>query len=488
MTGRGATSVRELLQEWLPRQRWFAAKGGSEPSLTLTGSLPLTDPDGTVTAEVHLVTADVNGLVATYQVPLAYHAAEQPELAGALVGPLEHPQRGHVLAYDAPHDPAFVNAWLALVAAQAEIRSVAGTLPALAAGVLEAGAVPPTPDRPSRVLSGEQSNTSIIVGGSIDGLVDGTANGSDDHIDDSDPVILKVFRVLQPGANPDVAVTSALTRAGCANVPRLTGWVDGEWIDPHGDRARGHLTSVSEYLSGSEDAWRMACVAIQSDQPFTAEAAQIGTATAAVHAALADALPTRPTTRSSMVELADHLVQRLDWALTAVPELAGHLDRAQAVIDRVRELTQLPRQQRIHGDLHLGQVLDAGDRGWILLDFEGEPLRPLAARNRLDFVHRDIAGMLRSFDYAARHNTLGLSRTDPQVHRAEAWVAESCGAFLDSYARASGSDPREMSTLLRALELDKALYEAVYESRNRPAWVEIPLSAVRRLLSHAAAA
>lgn len=482
MTEPGATSVRELLQEWLPRQRWFAAKGGGDPTLTLTGSLPLTGPDGTVIAEVHLVTADVKGLVATYQVPLAYHPDDVPELAGALVGTLERPGGGRVFAYDAPHDPGFVNAWLGLVAGQTAIRSGAGTLPAMATGVLQPGAARPALDRQARVLSGEQSNTSIIVSGSADG-----ADGAD-RADDRNPVILKVFRVLQPGANPDVAVTSALTTAGCANVPRLTGWVDGEWVDPHGDRARGHLTSVSEYLPGSEDAWRMACVAIQSDRAFTVEAAQIGAATAAVHAALAGTLPTRTTTRASLHELADHLVQRLDWALASVPELAGYLDRAQAVIEQVRELPQVPRQQRIHGDLHLGQVLDAGDRGWILLDFEGEPLRSLAARNRLDFVHRDVAGMLRSFDYAARHTTLGLPRTDPQVHRAEAWAADCCRVFLDSYARASGSDPRETETLLRALELDKALYEAVYESRNRPSWVEIPLSAVRRLLAHAAAA
>ncbi|MGZ4624688.1 MAG: maltokinase N-terminal cap-like domain-containing protein, partial [Kineosporiaceae bacterium] len=137
-------------------------------------------------------------------------------------------------------------------------------------------------------------------------------------------------------------------------------------------------------------------------------------------------------------------------------------------------------------DYHLGQVLHSGSRGWILLDFEGEPLRPLSERTAPDLALRDVAAMLRSFDYAARHSTVGLDPEDRRALAAQRWAAECREAFLVGYAGAGGEDPHKHAVLLRALELDKALYEVVYETRNRPTWIGIPLGAVRRLLvSHA---
>src|SRR5690606_4168583 len=135
-----------------------------------------------------------------------------------------------------------------------------------------------------------------------------------------------------------------------------------------------------------------------------------------------------------------------------------------------------PPLQRIHGDYHLGQVLDVPDRGWVLVDFEGEPLRALAERNLPDLALRDVAGMLRSFDYAA-----GSVSQERDLDR-EAWAAACRQAFLDGYAAEAGEDPREHADLLDALELDKALYEVVYEARNRPTWIGIPVAAVERIL------
>lgn len=501
---RQAATFCELVGEWLPRQRWFAAKGGEDPVLAAAGEFRLrrptwsgdgglaegTQPSGRagpdVGIAVHFVTVTVGDVRATYQVPLTYRREPAPELEHALIGVLHETDAdggahgchvggtaagGRQWVYDGPHDPAFVRAWLALVAGRAQALSDDGTGGGRITGMTQPGtpphgAPPLSIDRPARVLSGEQSNTSVIVGGD----------------DDPAPVILKVFRVLQSGANPDVAVTSALTAAGCPNVPRLTGWVEGEWVDPDGERAHGHLTSVSEFLPGSDDAWRLACVAVETGQPFVEQAAAIGEATAAVHETLAQTLPTSATDQT-LGGLADHLRQRLDWALEAVPRLRPYAEAAQAIVDAVRGLDRMPRLQRIHGDLHLGQVLDAGPRGWVLLDFEGEPLRPLADRNRSDLALRDIAGMLRSFDYAARHTIIGLPERDPRVAEADAWATEAAGAFLDAYTARRGQDPRGEAVLLRALELDKALYEAVYETRNRPAWVQIPCSAVTRLLT-----
>jgi trehalose synthase-fused probable maltokinase len=502
---RQATTLCELIGTWLPRQRWFAAKGGDEPALASAGELRLHRPtrsddgrftdgrsdDGAEPADraepdvditVHFVTAAVGDVRATYQVPLTYHRRPVPELEHALVGVLVESGTGGVggggrqWVYDGPHDPAFVRAWLALVVTRAQALSDDGPAGGRAIGVIQPDTpIPdaplPGPDRPARVLSGEQSNTSVIVGGDSD----------------PDPVIVKVFRVLQSGANPDVAVTSTLTSVGCPNVPRLTGWVEGEWLDPHGGHAYGHLASVSEFLPGSDDAWRLACVAVETGQPFVEQARKIGEATAAVHKALARALPTSAGDESTLGDLADHLQQRLSWALEAVPALQPYAAAARAAVDAVRHLDRVPRLQRIHGDLHLGQVLDAGPRGWVLLDFEGEPLRPLADRNRQDLALRDVAGMLRSFDYAARHAVLELPDGDPRLGRVDAWAAEAAEAFLAAYATAGGQDPREDAELLRALELDKALYEAVYETRNRPAWVQIPFCAITRLLSPAPA-
>ena len=135
-----------------------------------------------------------------------------------------------------------------------------------------------------------------------------------------------------------------------------------------------------------------------------------------------------------------------------------------------------PALQRIHGDYHLGQVLDAPGRGWVLVDFEGEPLRPLAERTEPDLALRDVAGMLRSFDYVA-----GSWEQNHPGQSAAPWAARARTAFLEGYAGAAGRDPRADAALLDALELDKALYEVVYEARNRPTWLEIPTTAIARI-------
>jgi maltokinase len=130
--------------------------------------------------------------------------------------------------------------------------------------------------------------------------------------------------------------------------------------------------------------------------------------------------------------------------------------------------------QRIHGDYHLGQVL-LGPQGWVALDFEGEPAVPLAARRAPAPAMRDVAGMLRSFDYAARQQLVGHPAAEPLAPVADAWARQCQAAFCAGYAAGGGTDPDRHSTLLHALTLDKAVYEVVYESRHRPDWLSIPL-------------
>jgi maltokinase len=172
--------------------------------------------------------------------------------------------------------------------------------------------------------------------------------------------------------------------------------------------------------------------------------------------------------------------ERLDAALAVVPELAPYADQLRTAYDAVAALPPGVRVQRIHGDFHLGQTLRV-ENGWKIIDFEGEPARPLAERVALMSPIRDVAGMLRSFDYAARHLLAEQPHSHGLEYRANEWAERNRDAFCDGYARACGRDPRNDAVLLRAMELDKAVYEVVYEARNRPTWLPIPLGSIERL-------
>src|SRR5450759_2084426 len=319
----------------------------------------------------------------------------------------------------------------------------------------------------SHVLEGEQSNTSIILD-----LVDTLGAAAN-------PLICKLFRVLHHGENPDVVVQSALAAAGSTHVPRSVGYVAGEWPDngaPDG-MARGHLACAQEFFPGVEDAWRVALAAVASDEDFSEQARRLGQTTAEVHATLAQVMTTVIATDEDVAALSRSMRARHASAVSEVPALAAYDSMVHATIEQVSS-TKWPALQRIHGDYHLGQVLEVPHRGWVLVDFEGEPLRPLAERTQPDLALRDVAGMLRSFDYAAG--------SWEQIHpgrSAAAWASHARTAFLEGYAKESGRDPRDDAVLLDALELDKALYEVVYEARNRPTWLTIPTTAIDRLFA-----
>jgi len=458
-------SMQDLLYRWLPQQRWYPAKGRGV-SLTRVGGYTLVDAGTAVHIEVLLLALDSGDQLDVVQVPLTYRSAPLEGSPQGLVGQVEHEQLGHRWVYDGPHDPAFVAAWLALIGDEREV----GEGRTRVEGVLAPGGVV---DRSAtgRVLSGEQSNTSIIVGEGPDALM------------------VKLFRVVADGDNPDVEVTAALSTAGVGSVPTVAGWVVGSWQAPDGSAARGHLAVVTEFLSGSQDAWREALLAAGAGAPFTEEARSLGAATAQVHSALRSAFGDTPATEQVRAALVTSLQERVAWALRLAPALLPHTEALQAHAERLSLLgtdpdAPLPDLQRVHGDYHLGQVLHSPARGWVLLDFEGEPLRPLAERTLPDVVLRDVVGMLRSLDYAAGQVELSRPDLDEDFRRAlREWVTQAQDAFVDGYRSAHGRDPRGNDALFEALWLDKALYEVVYETRNRPSWVQVPLRAVSQVLA-----
>ncbi len=304
-----------------------------------------------------------------------------------------------------------------------------------------------TADLEPSVFRGQQSNTSVMFG---------------------EVAMLKLFRRLELGRNLDIEVHDALSRSGTSDVARLFGWAEARWTrtDPDGasSTVAADLAMVVEKLAEATDGWDLALQALRSGTDFTAEAQSLGQALAETHVALRKAFPTE---RAPGTEVAAVMAARLEAAEAVAPALAEHRTGLTAVFDALAE-RQLDLQ-RVHGDFHLGQTLHT-PRGWKIIDFEGEPVKSLAERAAPDSVWRDIAGMLRSFDYAAASVPGPGSR---------AWATACRDAFLTGYA-GGPLDPADAGTL-RAYEADKAVYEVVYEVRNRPEWVAIPLGALAAL-------
>jgi maltokinase len=399
----------EVLTDWLPTRRWYPAKGQAA-QLSAVASLPL-GPD----VVVLLVRVHAGSIDAVLQVPLVLVDGPADDAVGQLDG-------RSVL--DGAGRPEFLRAWLDVAdgpGADVDVRA-------------------------ARVVSSEQSNTSVILPGTR-------------------PGILKVLRAVAPGENPDVDVPRHLVDVGWQHVPAPLAWLQAQWPGPDGEPVTGYLGVLSAFVDSAEDGFELACAFAARGESFADLAADLGAVTATMHDALVRAYGVDPADLGPQ-EVARAVAARFSWALSAVPALSRFADGVAEVVAQVHALSSAPARQRVHGDLHLGQVLRSHD-AWFIMDFEGEPLAPLAQRTRPDLALRDVAGLLRSIDYAAAVG--GLTGTD-----AADWTAAARAGLLAGYG---GGD----QTLLRALELDKTLYEAVYESRNRPSWLPIPMAGLERL-------
>ncbi|MEV8239057.1 phosphotransferase [Microbacterium testaceum] len=436
----------DLLAVWMPRQRWYGTKG-RDPRLSLVASWPLVEQDMLLL----LVRDDAAVPAIVYQVPVVKRPVGTVP-PGSLIGAESD---GGVWA-DATTDEAFTDLlYRAVTVGGIDVSTEAG-LEALA--LWSPHLRTPASRATARVLSGEQSNTSIIFRPDGDGL----------------PVICKLFRQVNGGRNPDVELPSALAAGGATFVPAAIGELRGTWTASTGETETGSLAFAQQFFDGVEDAWRVALNAAGADEDFREPARALGEAVAGMHVALAAAFPTREPDAADRAAVTGAWERRLAIAVSEVPALAPLVDRIRAVYARAAAASW-PALQRVHGDLHLGQVLHTPSNGWVLLDFEGEPLRPMAERILPDLAVRDVAGMLRSFDYVSG------AIADDDGAAVRAWVIAAQQSFLEGYAAAAGGEIAGGGDLLAAFELDKAVYEAIYETRNRPDWLGIPLAAIGRL-------
>ena len=419
--------VQPLLAEYLGRQRWFA---GSPPQ-----RVEIVDHDE-LDDRLHWVLADADG--ARYQLligaaeglPPDFLHGHDPEVLGAVEGEV---------CYDGLLDPELAKSLLARLAPDEEVHRV-------------------------RPMGAEQSNTSLVF---------------------DERLVLKVFRRIHDGPNPDIEVTSALAGAGFEHVAAPV----ATW-----DEGGTHLAVVQPFLAGGTDGWALALTSLRDlyasecadprdcGGDFGAEARRLGQVTAQMHVALAAALGSGPANTHEWAGLMERQLERV--AAQAPWNRSAH-----HVFERLRSMEAPGLALRVHGDYHLGQVMRT-DTGWYVLDFEGEPARPLDERRERSSPLKDVAGMLRSFQYAT---AVALREReefelDGLSVKAAAWEQRNRDAFLDGYFGTEGLaellPPSADDTLvsLTAWELDKAVYEVAYERDHRPDWVGIPESAIARLL------
>jgi trehalose synthase-fused probable maltokinase len=311
-----------------------------------------------------------------------------------------------------------------------------------------------------RRLRVEQSNSSIVLG---------------------ERLILKLYRLLEQGMSPDLEVSAFLTDVGFPDTPPVAGAMT---YTPDGGEAAA-AAMLQAFVPSTGDAWAAMLAALADDPKRGIEmATTVGGVTAAMHAALASrpqdtSFPVRSATVEETAAWRASAERQLARAVTAVGgEMHERLvAMAPAVTARFADTfgsaTGEARASRIHGDYHLGQLLARPDGGFSVIDFEGEPARPLDERRHAGSPLRDVAGLLRSVDYAART----AERTIPGLD-AEGWLAAARSAFIVAYGAIGPSD----AALLSAFELEKACYEVRYEANNRPDWLWLPIAAIERLV------
>jgi trehalose synthase-fused probable maltokinase len=413
------------LSEFLPQQRWFADKSQEISEVVLLDSLTL-ETGG----ELQLI-----GIVFGTGARAIYQLV--PELGGGLAEAM---------------------------AAGADLETAQGCFAFRSVDGLSF-------DHPAlRPIGAEQSNTTVVV---------------------NDAYAMKVFRKLEAGINPELEMLRFLSARDYPNIAPLRGWYEYE-----GPTVAATLGVLQEYIPDGRDGWQLALEEIPTDAArFVERAGSLGAATAHLHSTLATDhddpafAPNEPSSESMALLRAkiDEDIEQMFLTLPDLASLAPISARCADVRGRLADrplITALGRFIRIHGDYHLGQTLARPDGSWILLDFEGEPARPLSERRMKRSALRDVASMLRSFAYAAAAAQRAGSAVPPEFE------LDARTAFLESYfaevdqSLLPAGEPA-VQNLLGIFELEKAIYELRYELNNRPDWVAIPVAGIEALLEAA---
>jgi trehalose synthase-fused probable maltokinase len=454
-----ADEIRQCLDEaslrdWVAEQRWYASKSRAVTGIEVVEGISLTD-------ELYLAlvqTRFATGTHELYQLPLTLRSADgMPAPQHRIAATSEW------AVYDALAEPAELVELVARMEAGSEIDAAEGNF-----SFNRVEGMPAIGREASvRPVGVEQSNSSLII---------------------DERIVLKVFRKLEPGINPELEMLRFLTAHGFPNIASLYGWYEYD-----GQALAATLGVAQRFLPEAEGGWELALREIAgAPESFLRRLGSLGEVTARMHNCLAtDAsdpafAPEEPSQEaiSLLTATVDEDIERIFVRLPDNDErLAPIVGRGQDVRERLAARAQAGaggRVIRVHGDYHLGQTL-ATPGGWVVIDFEGEPARPLPERRQKRSPLRDVAGMLRSFAYAA--SAVELQGQAPAADfelRARDSFLEQYFAHIDGSLMPAGE--AAIINLLTIFELEKAIYELGYELDNRPDWVPIPVAGIRRLL------
>lgn len=460
----------ETLIEQLPTQRWFGDKGRTIKATSIVDHGVLEDGEEPLALVLLKVEFD-RGTPSLYHLPIlvgdgdARHASEAPERLAVL---------GHLMGHGSP------------VRGERGIFHFSG--PSL-------DPTNPPGSRSCRTVGSEQSNTTLVL---------------------DDSVALKLFRKVEPGANPDLELNRLLTTQGFDHIPPQVGEIFYETGDDEGTQI--DLGIAQRFISDGEDGWAYTVGELKrlfdevhendaaEDRPVLIEERsatlltaleELGEATASMHVVFSrddlehEFLP-EPLEIGDLKSLCANALESLRVSATEVPELAAMAPAIESRLESAAAITEAGRKTRVHGDLHLGQVLRE-PRKWAILDFEGEPARTMEERRAKQSPIKDFAGMLRSFSYAAYAALFDVAEPhSDDWQRLEPWARDwellARSRFAHAYMSRSHEgrflppEREDLLLLLDIFEIDKALYEIKYELSHRPDWLRIPLRGLSQVI------
>jgi maltokinase len=445
----------EALQEWVVGQRWFGSKGRTVSALEVLQGVPLRDEEPLLILAL-IAARFPSGTHDLYQLPIGIRHSHEKWDKGVIT------ETGNWTIYDGLTDPDLARELLQRMRDGSVARAGGSTL------TFRWMQGPELNGSEVRPMGVEQSNSSMVFG---------------------DSLVLKSFRRLEPGINPELELLRFLDTHGFENIAPLAGWYEYE-----GRLVESTLGILQQYLKDARDGWALAVEEDGEDpERLLEQFDELGVVTGRMHSVLgSDAsesafAPEEPTDESLALITAtvDEDIERIFKTLPEDDERVAQIcGRSQDVRERLGALSRIGaggRVIRTHGDYHLGQVM-LTERGWVVLDFEGEPARTLPERRQKRSPLRDVAGMLRSFSYVAAAGEILGTRVMP-----EDWESRARAAFLEGYFKEV--DPallppgqESIEKLLSVFELEKAVYELNYEINNRPDWVGIPVASIVRLL------